>query len=160
MVRQVHELAVVSDTAVVAAQHLADHVDVLAGALQRLAVGLAVPTLDHLRSTEPETETEPAVTQMIHGDRVHRAAGGRAAGDLHDAGANLDPLGMRCDPRSETERVVAPRFGNPHGVEAEPLRLLGERHMKRIRAPAPIAELQTELHVRGTYAPLTLYCGC
>ena len=51
------------------------------------------------------------------------AAGVRAR-HLHDAGAELDPLGVRAPPRERRQGVGAVRLGGPHRVEAEPLGLL------------------------------------
>ena len=49
-----------------AAEHLPDHIDVLAGTLHRLAVGDTVPAFDDLRPGHAETEAESAVGEMVH----------------------------------------------------------------------------------------------
>src|SRR5207253_9052325 len=79
--------------------------------------------------------------------RRHRRVRRRAAGDLHDRGAELDPLGTRGEPAEDADRVGAPGLGDPDRVEAEQLRLLHERkQVGGIRAGRRVAEAQTQLH--------------
>ena len=86
---ELDRLAVVDDA--LAAQRHADHVDVLAGALQRLLEGHAVPALDHLRAAGAEPEDEAAPAEHVEGAGALREQRGRAREDVEDAGADLDP---------------------------------------------------------------------
>ena len=54
---------------------------------------------------------------------------GRAGRDLHDRGADVDPLGLAGDPRQHARRVRAVRLGRPHHREAQPVGLLGHGQM-------------------------------
>ena len=83
-------LAVVLDE--LAAKRGAHDLDVLARLLERLAPGLAVPALDHLRPRGAEPEEEAPAGEQVERRRRHRRVRGRAAGDLHDRAAELDPL--------------------------------------------------------------------
>src|SRR5262249_46934654 len=71
----------------------------------------------------------------------------RPAGDLHDRRAELDPLRPRREPAEDADGVGAPRFRDPNGIEAEPLRLLHERkQIGRVRAGRCVAEAEAQLH--------------
>ena len=73
-----------------AAQRLADDLDVLARLRERLPPRLAVPALDDLRAGGSEPEQEAAAREQVERRRGHRRVRGRAAGDLHDRAADLD----------------------------------------------------------------------
>ena len=130
-----------------ASEHLADDLDVLAGASERLAVRLAVPALHDLRAGHAETEDEAALAQVVDGDGVHRRRRRRATGELHHAGAQLDRRRVRGEVGEWAERVGAPRLGRPHRVEAEALRLLGQFDEVAGRQSAPVPPRESELHV-------------
>ena len=97
-------------------------VDVLAGLLERLAERLTVPAFDDLWSRHAEAEPEAAARQRIQRHRGHGRHGGRAAGDLHDRGADVDLARLRGDPRRRHDGIRAVRFGGPDGVVSELLR--------------------------------------
>ena len=84
-----------------------------------------MPALDDLRAAHAEAEDEPPARHRIEAHRSHRDERGRARAGLHDAGAEADARGARGDERQRGRRVVTPRFGGPHVVDAEPLRLDG-----------------------------------
>ena len=141
------ELALVVER-LLACQDPTDDLDVLAGARQRLVRRPAVPALDHLRTRDAQAQDEPAVGQVVQGDRRHgrRCRGARC--ELHHRGAELDALGPGGQIGERGQRVGAPRLGGPDRGEAE---LLG-RH--RAFHPVggghlpPVAELQSEFHGR------------
>ena len=158
-VRQGVELAVVLQRAL-AAQGAPDDVDVLARARQWPVRRLPVPALDDLRPRHAEAEDEPPVGEVVERDRRHGRRGGGARRHLHDAGADLDGRRVGCDVRGVRERVVAPRFGDPHRVEAEALRFLCLLHEAGARPRPPVPEHDTQLHDRspgdrpaGAYPP-------
>ncbi len=123
--------------------------DVLAGARQRLAERLAVPTLDHLRARHSEPERETTVRQVIDRQRGHRGRRGSARRDLDDAGTQANARGVGADPCRGRERIGAPRLRRPHGVVLEALRLLRERDRERVGLCTPVAELKSEFHAHG-----------
>src|SRR4051812_25494567 len=138
-------LAVVLDD--LARERCADDLDVLARLAERLAPRLAVPALDHLRPGAAEPEQEAAAREEVERRRRHRRVRRRAAGDLQDRGAELDPLGAPREPAEDADRVGAPGLRDPDRVEAEPLRLLHERiQIGGIRAGWRVPEAETELH--------------
>ena len=106
--RDVVVLAVVLDD--LAAQRRTHDLDVLARLAERLAPRLAVPALHDLRARGAEAEQEAAAREQVERRRRHRRVRGRAAGDLHDRRAELDPLGERAEPRERRDGVRAPRL--------------------------------------------------
>ena len=107
-----------------AAQHLADDVDVLAGAGERLAERLAVPALDDLRARTGRGRARGARPDRWSSVRACIAVDGRrAAGELHDRRAEPDRRRLRAPPRERREGVRAPRLGREDDVVAELLRL-------------------------------------
>ena len=96
-----------------AAKRRADDLDVLARLLERLSPRLAVPALDDLRPGRPETEQEAAAGQEVERGCRHRRVRRRAAGDLHDRRAELDPLRHRARARRARSRSRFPRPRRP-----------------------------------------------
>ncbi len=131
-----------------AGQHLADDVDDLAGAGQRLRERLAVPALHHLRAAHAHAEHDPAAGEVVERERVHRDRRRAATRHLHDRRAEPQPRGVLAPPGQRGEGVGAPGLGGEDRVEP---RLLGRGdqlpHAVR-RLGAPVAELQSEFHGR------------
>ena len=131
-IRQLDLLAVVGDR-LFAREHFAHDGDVVAHALGRLAPRHAVPTLDDLRAGQAETDDDAIATgQRVDGHRVHRGGRRGARRDLHDRGAELDPLRQRREIRQRRQCVAAVRLRGPHGMKAQlfcPLDL-GDRHIE------------------------------
>ena len=75
--------------------------------------------------------------QVVERHRGHRGRGRRARGDLHDRGAELDPLGRRAPPRERHQRVGAVRLGRPDRVEPEPLGLRAPTRRRPAAAHPP-----------------------
>ena len=143
--RDVVVRAVVLDE--LAAQRCANDLDVLARLLERLSPRLAVPALDDLWPRRPETEQEAAAGQEVERGRRHRRVRRRAAGDLHDRRAELDPLGRRPEPGEDGHAVRSPCLRGPGGVVAESLRLLRHRdRLERARAGRRVPHVEAELH--------------
>src|SRR5699024_6036192 len=132
-----------------AAQDLADDVDVLAGPGERLGERLAVPPLHDLRAGDAEPEREPAAGQVVERHGAHRCGGGRARGQLHDGGGQADVLGERPVPGQRGERVRTPGLRGEDGVEARPVRGHHEVGVIGGRLGAPVAELQGEFHAHS-----------
>ncbi len=100
------------------APHLPTDADDLAGALERLGVGHAVPPLDDLWARRPQSEDEPALAQGVDAGRGLGQERRRAGVDGQDGRADLDPLGLRRDVSHLTGPVEAVGLGHPHDVEA------------------------------------------
>ena len=101
-------------------------------------------------------EDDPAVGEVVEGQGVHRDRGRRAAGHLHDRGAEPDPGGLATPPGQRRERVGAPRLGGEDRVEAG---LLGRRDQLADalrRLGAPVAELQPQFHRASSSSRLHL----
>ena len=133
-----------------AAQHPADDLDVLAGAGQRLVGRPAVPALDDLRARH--AEAEHAAGRWRGGRASWRAiavAVGVRAAICTTPVPSLIVDGVAGDPGQRGERVGAPRLGGPHRVEAEPLGLLGRRDDVGRRQLPPVPPHQSELHGRS-----------
>ncbi len=103
--------------------------DVVLVAVVRPAPWLAVPTLNDLRSryTEPGDETS-AARHRIDGGSAHRGIGGRTGSELHDAGAQFDPLRQRGEIGQRCDCIRAIRLRCPYAVIAKLLGALHERH--------------------------------
>ncbi len=91
----------------------------------------AVPALRHLRARHAEAEPEAAVGEGVERGGGHGGHRGRARGDLEQPRAEADPLGHRADVPEHGGRVLAPRLGDPHRVEA----LAGRRASPARSAP-------------------------
>ena len=89
--------------------------------------------------------------QVVERHRRHRRGRRRARAHLHDAGAELDALGVRAPPRQRGEGVAAVRLGGPHRGEAEAFGLLDRLERAGRRAAAPVAAVVPELHVRCSW---------
>ena len=128
-----------------ARQRLADDLDVFLGAAERLAVGHAVPALDHLRPGRTDAEQEPPAGQRIQRHRGHRGTGRRARLHLHDRGARLDPRGARQHPGDRRHRIGAPGLARPHRDVAETFGLQHFVHAE-LRRRAVDAHRDAKLH--------------
>ena len=80
---------------------------------ERLAPRLAVPALDDLRARGAEAEDEAAARHEVERRRGHRGVRGRAARDLHDRRADLDPARRRGEPREHARPRRCPRPPRP-----------------------------------------------
>src|SRR5918997_1599402 len=129
-----------------AGKHLADDVDVFAGACERFAERLAVPSLHDLWARDAEAENRSAAAEMVQCQRVHGATGRRTSRELHDRRTEAYPLGLRTPPRQRREGIRAPRLGREHGVEAGFLGGANELAGVRGWLRAPVPQLQSELH--------------
>src|SRR5881296_2880197 len=69
----------------------AQDLDILARSPERLAEGLAVPALDHLRPRDAEPEPEATAREAVERQRGHRGRGRATARELHDPRADVDP---------------------------------------------------------------------
>ena len=69
----------------------------------------------------------------------------RAPGELHDAGAEPDALGLGGDAGQRRDGVGPVGLGRPHRVEAEPLGLLDQVD-RQLELRARVADGQSELH--------------
>ena len=134
-----------------AREHLADDVDHLAGAGERLGERLAVPALDDLRTAHAHAEDDPATAEVVQGERVHRDRGRRTPRHLHDRGAQPHPAGLVAPPGQRGEGVRAPRLGGEQRVEAGVLGGGDELADTLRRLCSPVAELQSELHVSASF---------
>ena len=79
------------------------------------------------------------------GERVERGRGhgrhrGRAGGDLEQPRAEADPLGHRAQVAEHRGRVLAPRLGHPHGVEALAVGELRQLDLLLGGEPGPVGE--------------------
>ena len=127
-----------------AAEDRADDLDVLTGAGERFAPGLAVPAFGYLRARCAEPEQHAAARENVERCHGRRRRGRRPRRHLHDRAADGDALGRRRDPRHRRDSVGAVGFGRPHGVEPEPVGLLRERDAAR---GIVVPELESEAHV-------------
>ncbi len=100
---------------------------------------------DDLRARGAEAADEPTVRQVVHRDRRHRGRRGRACRHLHDAGAELDLLGVSSPPRQRRECIGAVGLGGPDRVEAELLGLLDRFERPRRRTRRPVSGVVSEL---------------
>jgi hypothetical protein len=126
--------------------HLADDVDVFAGAGQRLGKRLAVPALHHLRAGHPEPQNVPATRQVVERQRRHRARRRGTRRQLNHRRAQPQPPRRGAPPGQRRVGVGSPRLGGEHGVEFGGLGRGNEFAMVVRWLSAPIAELQSELH--------------
>src|SRR5690242_19584626 len=103
-----------------APKDLAHDRDIVLVAIVRSTPRLAIPALDYLRSRYTETGDETSATR--HGvdcRGAHRCIGRRARGELHDTGAEFDPLGQSCNVSEWRDGVRAIGLCRPHAVIAE-----------------------------------------
>jgi len=134
-----------------ALKNLAHDRDVVAHAPVGLAPGLAVPALDDLRTGDADAGEEAAAARHgIDGRGRHGGVGGRAGGELHDAGAEFYPLGVGGQERERRHRVGAVGFGRPHGIVAQLLGALHELHGD-IEGGTGIADGEAELHLVSSW---------
>ena len=106
-----------------AAQTHLDHVEGLPEPLERPVEAHPVQPFHDLRTAHPEPEHEPAPGEEIEAPRGHRGHGGRAGGDLHDAGAEPDPRRDGREVGDGRHRVLPPCLRRPREVHPEALRL-------------------------------------
>ena len=97
-----------------AAQALAQELDDLAGAAQRLVVGHAVEALDDLRAGGAEADDRAAAGDVVEAGRGLQQGAGGAGVDVEDAGADLDasrswPRGSPSAWGSRSRRARRPR---------------------------------------------------
>jgi hypothetical protein len=120
-------------------QHLANDLNVFPGSGQWLREGLPVPALDHLGAGQPQSQHQPAIRQVIHGQGVHGRRSRSPSRYLHDRRSQLDARGVSSVPGQGAERVRTPRLGGEDDVEAELLRFedLLQRVFRRLRLPVP-----------------------
>src|SRR5438034_11382635 len=130
----------------------AHDLDVLARPRERLAEGLPVPALDHLRAGDAEPEEEPAARELVERGRGRRGQGRRARRHLHNRAAEADIARLPADPGERRHRVRAVRFRRPHRVEAEALGLAHEVHVDR-ELRARVADVQAEADHAATQLP-------
>jgi hypothetical protein len=125
---------------------LADDLHVVPQPVIRHAPRLAVPALHDLRAGHPQAQDEAvAAGQRVHGLGLHGRHRRRAAGQLHDAGAQPDPLGLGGQVSQRRDRVRAVRLGRPDRVEAEPLRLEHALH-RELESGTGVPNGQAQLH--------------
>ena len=129
-----------------AAQSLANDVDVLARTTQWLVEPHAVPAFGDLRPGQAESEAEPPA-----GQRVERCGGhgGRRRGarrDLHDGAADVDAFGVRGDVGQHGRCVRPVRLRRPDDGITEPVSLLCQGEVVPVGPSTPIAEVQSEPH--------------
>ena len=129
----------------VAGQRHADDRDVLAGYAERLSIGPAVPTLDHLRPRDTEAEEKAATGHHIERCCGHRRHCRGASGHLQDAGAELDLFGASGQEGQRRQSVRAVRLCGPHRVVAEGFGLGDEAGVVGNRR-CEVAEVDTEAH--------------
>ncbi len=143
--RQRVGLAVVGQP--LARERLAHDLDVLLRARELLAEALPVPALGHLGPGGAQPEQEAPVREVVERDGGHRRHGRRAAGDLQDRRAELDPLGLGGEPRERSGGVGAVGLRGPDGLEPRALGLEQQRALALGRqAEPPVAEHQAEAH--------------
>ena len=95
-----------------------------------------------------EPEDEAVARDRRHRHRGHRGHARRARADLHDAGAEQEPLRLRGEIGERRDRVLAPRLRRPRRVDAELLGLDRERGERaRSRASRPDAGPPTPIAV-------------
>ena len=125
-------------------QYLADDVDILPGAGQGFAVGLAVPAFHHLGAGYPQAEDHAPAGQVIQGDGRH-GAGRRGAGrQLGHGSAEANLRGVGTYPGQGRKAIVAVGLRGPHRVVAQALRLLRHFDMIGGRLRAPVPQLQAQ----------------
>src|SRR5215471_2563978 len=73
-----------------AGENLPDDRNIFFRARKRLAIGDAVPALDHLWAGRADAEKKASARERLQAHGGHRRAGRRARLHLHDAGAALD----------------------------------------------------------------------
>jgi hypothetical protein len=134
-----------------AGHRLADDLDVLTRACQRLVELDAVPALGDLRARDAEAEAEAAAGERVEGRGGHRGHRGLAGRDLEDGRADVDALGLRGDPGEHGGRVGAVGLGGPAHRVAESVGLLRHGEIVAVHSGTPVAEVDPELHGR----PLT-----
>src|SRR3954447_6950286 len=126
---------------------VAQDLDVLARARQRLAERHAVPALDHLRSRDTEAEDEAAAGEVVHRHRRHRGHRRLARRHLRYRRAQLERLRL-CTPPSERRQAVgAVGLRRPDRIEAELLGLGDRLGDVRRRAACPVAGVEAQLQV-------------
>ena len=116
-----------------ALEDLAHDRDVVLDPVIGLAPRLAVPALDDLRSRDTQACDETAATgHRINAGGRHGGVGRRSRGQLHDAGAELDAVGLGGEERERRDRVGAIGFGRPDRVVTQFFRPLhkGDRHFQ------------------------------
>ena len=118
-----------------AGENLPDDRNIFFRARERLAIGDAVPALDHLRAGRADAEKKASARKRLQAHGGHRRAGRRACLHLHDAGAALDLRRARQQPRHRGDGVAAPGFAGPGGIEAEALGLQHEIEVEARRGP-------------------------
>ena len=125
--------------------------DVIFQAVIRPAPGFAIPALDDLRAGYAEAGDEaPPAGQRIHCTRAHRRVGGRAGGDLHDAGGEFDPFRLAGEKGQRGNGVGPVSLRRPHGIVTKSLGPLHERDWD-IQMRFGIADRQAEFH--GVVSP-------
>ena len=125
---------------------LAQDVDVLAGARQRLRELLPVPALDDLRTRHTQPQDVAATRQVVERQRCHGARRGRAGRHLNDRRTQAHPRGFPAPPGQRGVGIRAPGLRGEDGVEPRFFRRGDERRVIGGRLGAPVSELQTEFH--------------
>ena len=112
---------------------------------QGFAVRASVPPLNHLRTGQAEAEKEAATGELAQRCRRHGRHRRSTCRHLHDAGANLDVVGLRGVPGEHAHDVAPVGLGSPERVVAEAIRLLDQRQIVcdvRTRVP----DIQCQSH--------------
>ena len=149
-----------------AGQHGADDLDVLARAADGPRERDAVPALGDLRARHAEPEPEAAVRQHVERRRGHRGRGRGARGDLEQARAERDPLGLAGEQPEHRDRVLPPRLRDPHGVQPELVGEHRELHLLVGGEPGPVGEEEAGAHAQdpspasGRPRPLACFAAC
>lgn len=128
------------------AQGPADHLDVLTGPGQRFAERHAVPALGDLRAGQAQTEHDPPAGEVVQGHRGCRHRGGLPGRDLKDGGAEPDAVGDRRKVAQQGDRLLAPGFGDPHGVEPQFVGEPGDFDLLPESEPGPVGDSDANTH--------------
>ena len=141
----VYSLALVLERAL-ARERRAHDLHVLARARDRPRERHSVPALRHLRARHAEAQAEAPVRERVERGRGHRRHRRRAGGNLEQARAQADPLGHRAHVAEHGGGVLAPRLGDPHGVEALAVGLLRKLDLLLGGVPGPVGEEEPDAH--------------
>jgi hypothetical protein len=101
-----------------ACPHLAAHLDVFLDALHWLFVRDSVETLDDLRPRGPESEDESTIAHEVTSGSRHSHQCGGPRVHVHDAGSDLDAVGLCGQVPDLRDGIEAVRLCDPHLVQS------------------------------------------